>query len=125
MNDFDIGAAWYRRSQGDLSAFMEAFAARMSGAFPDRTTIERKRDGLFSKSSHVVKIGIQGEHNLYTLAIDGKRMLAMRTKTVRGVSLKSEEMAVPEWLAMLGQDMQAIGEQAGSADNVLHDFLMS
>jgi hypothetical protein len=36
--DFDLSAAWYRKSQGDLRAFLEGFATRMEGAIPGHVT---------------------------------------------------------------------------------------
>lgn len=123
--DFDLSMAWYRRAQGDLRAFIEAFAARMDGALPGRVKIERRRDGLFSRTSHVVKVTIAGDLNAYTLALDDNRLSAWRTKSVRGVTLKSEPMDFPEWLAVLNADLQLLAEQASAAHNVLHDFLMS
>ncbi len=124
-NDFDLSAAWVRRAQGDLKAFMEAFAVRLEGAVPGRVTVERKRDGLFAKTSHVVKIAIHIEPNLYTLALAGRQISAWRTKIVRGVALKSDEILVPAWLDALQRDIHALAEHAGSARDVIHEFLMS
>jgi hypothetical protein len=124
-SDFDLSAAWIRRAQGDLKAFMEGFAVRLEGAIPERVSVERKRDGLFSKTSHVVRVAIQLDPNLYSLALDGRQLAAWRTKVVRGVALKSEQMAVPEWLGGLSRDVQVLAEHADSARNVIHEFLMS
>jgi hypothetical protein len=123
--DFDLSMAWYRKAQGDLRAFMEAFAARMEGALPGRVKIERRRDGLFSRTSHVVKVTIAGDLDTYILSRDGDRLSAQRAKAVRGVILKSEEMDFPEWLAALNAELQRLAERAGTAQSVLHDFLMS
>jgi hypothetical protein len=124
-SDFDMSAAWLRKAQGDLKAFMAAFAARMSDAIPGRVTVDRRRDGLFSSTSHVIQVTIDAEGNVYSLALDKAHLTARRTKAVRGVTLKSEELPVPEWLAALHRDIQRLAEHAGSAQSVLHDFLMS
>lgn len=123
--DFDLGMAWYRKAQGDLRAFLEAFAARMDGAVPGRVKIERRRDGLFSRTSHVVKVTITGETNAYVLTLDDGHLSAARAKSVRGVTLKSETMDFPEWLSALNADLQRLAERAGGAQTALHDFLMS
>ncbi|MGH7097167.1 MAG: hypothetical protein ACREE4_05845 [Stellaceae bacterium] len=123
--DFDLGMAWYRKAQGDLRAFMEAFAARLDGAVPGRVKIERRRDGLFSRTNHVVKVTITGEANAYVLSLDDGRLSAARAKSVRGVTLKSETMDFPEWLSALNADLQLLAERAGNAQGALHDFLMS
>jgi len=124
-SDFDLSAAWYRRAQGDLRAFLEAFATRMEGAIPGHVTVERKRDGLFSKTSHVAKIAIDTGPNVYVVALENKHLTALRSKAVRGVTLKSEPLDFPDWLAALRADIQRLAERDGAAHDVLHDFLMS
>jgi len=124
-NEFDLSAAGIRRAQTDTKAFMEAFAVRMEGAIPDRVKVERHRDGLFSKLSHVASVSITLEQHVYVLVLDKAHLLAQRTRIVRGVTLKSEQLAVPVWLQDLQRDIAAMAEYAGAAQQVLHDFLMS
>jgi hypothetical protein len=124
-DEFDLRAAWYRKAQGDLRAFLEGFAARMEGAIPGHVTVERKRDGLFSKTSHVIKVAIDTGPGVYVLSLENNHLTALRAKAVRGVTLKSEAMDLPDWLAALNSDIQHLAERAGAAHDVLHDFLMS
>ena len=124
-SEFDLSAAWYRKARGDVKTFVEGFATRMEAAIPGRVRIERRRDGLFSKTSHVVRVAIDSDPNVYILSLDGDRLSAQRAKSVRGVTLKSEAMDFPEWLAALNADIQRLAERAGAAEGVLHDFLMS
>lgn len=125
ISDFDLSAAWLRKAHGDFRAFLEAFATRMEGALPGRVSIERKRDGLFSKAAHVVKVAVQTEHHVYTLGLERNDLRAWRAKVVRGVALSSAQMGVPEWLTALNQDLQHLAETTDAAHGVIHDFLMS
>ena len=122
---FDLSAAWMRKAQGDLAAFMEAFAARMSGALPGRVAVERRRDGFFSSRTHVVKVTIETGPHVYSLIFDKARLAAQRAKAVRGVTLKSDALPVPEWLAALNHEIEALSGELGAARRVIHDFLMS
>ena len=123
--DFDLSAAWYRKSQGDLRAFLEGFATRLEGAIPGHVTVERRRDSLFSKTSHVVKVAIDTGGNVYVVCLENNHLSALRAKAVRGVTLKSESMEFPGWLAALNADIQRLAERVDAAHGVLHDFLMS
>jgi hypothetical protein len=123
--EFDLTAAWYRKVQGDLRAFLEGFATRLEGAIPGHVTVERKRDGLFSKISHVAQVTIDTGPNLYTLRVDHNHLSAVRAKLVRGVTLKSEVLDLSEWLAALTADLKRLTELTGAAHDVLQDFLMS
>jgi len=104
---------------------MEAFAVRLEGAVPARVRVERQKDSLFSKTRHVTKINIEAQNHIYQLTLQGGRLSAERSKVVRGVSLMTEHMEVPQWLDALRGDIQTLAEHAGSAQDVLHDFLMS
>lgn len=122
-DDFDMNAAWLRRSETDLRAFMEAFAVRLEGALPRRVTVERKRDGLLSKTSHVVGVKIQGERAIYQISFHKGEISASRAKLVRGVVISTATVPVPHWLGEVSAEVQALADQAGAAGDVLHDFL--
>jgi hypothetical protein len=123
--DFDLSAAWYRKAQGDLPAFLEGFAVRMEGAIPGHVTVERRRDGLFSKTSRVVKVTIDSGPHVYALRLENNHLLALRAKSVRGVTLKSEPMDLRQWLAALDADIHQLAQRTDATHGVLHDFLMS
>ena len=122
-DDFDLNAAWLRRSQGDMRAFMEAFAVRLEGALPGRVTVERRRDGLLSKTSHVAKVTIQGDKAVYQISNDKSGVSATRSKLVRGVAISSSVLPVPEWLTEIRGEVRSLAGQSGDAADVLHDFL--
>ncbi len=123
--DFDMGAAWLRRAQGDMKAFMSGLAARLDGALPGRVTVDHQRNGWLSAEKHVARISVALERGLYTLAEERGHLVAKRAKIVHGVTIGTEAMPVPAWLTRLNEDIQALGEEAGAAHAVLHDFLMS
>lgn len=123
VDDFDLDAAWIRRAQGDLRSFMEAFGARMQGALADRTTVERKRDGLLSKTSHVREVSFRGETALYKLAFEKGQLRATRAKLVRGVVISTAELALPEWLAEVRREVQTLAGSLGGASDTLAGFL--
>ena len=123
--EFDLNAAWLRRANGDMKAFMQALAVRLEDALPGRVEVERKRDGFFSRESHAVRIAVAFDSSLYTLVLEHGRLCARRAKIIHGVSLSSDEIAVPDWFAALNREVGIIGQEAGDAHTVIHDFLMS
>ena len=122
-DDFDLEAAWLRRAQGDLKAFMEALAVRLEGALPQQVTVERVRDGLLSKTSHVARIAVRTESATYSLSFIKGVIAATKAKVVRGVVISNAAIPVPAWLAEIRAAASAMAEQAGGAADVLHDFL--
>ncbi len=122
---FDLSAAYIRKAQGDIKAFMEGLAVRLEGALPGIVSIERRRNGLFSSDTHATKIMVALDRCILVLTLEGGRLHAKRSKVVRGVTISSEEVTVPAWLETLNREIGETGEQAETARNVLHDFLLS
>ena len=120
---FDLEAASLRRSESDLRAFIEALAVRLEGALPGHVSVDRRRDGFLSKTSHVVKIVVRGERAVYEISFGRGQLAATRSKLVHGVAISSTTVTVPEWLAEVRKELQGLAEQAGTASDVLHDFL--
>ena len=123
-NGFDLAAASERRAGVDARAFAEALAARLEPALPGRVTVERRRDGLFSSARHVSAIRVRFEDATLELSFEGGQPVARCAKAVRGVTLSTREMTVPEWLADLGARARALGEGAEAGRAALDDFLL-
>ena len=123
LDDFDLLAAQLRRSQTDLRAFMEAFAVRMEGALPGKVRVDRRADGLFSKTSHVARVTIETDRAVYELAMTKGAVDASRAKVVRDVRLNSADLPVAEWLTEVRAAVEAYAQAQGSASDGLHDFL--
>ncbi|MDQ0472399.1 hypothetical protein [Labrys wisconsinensis] len=124
-SEFDLSAAWIRRAQGDLKAFLEAFAVRMESALPDHVVVERRRDGFFSSTRHVTGVTVRTDGDVFILGMAGARLVARRQKLVRGVAVKTEVLGMPEWLVALDREVKLLAEQAGAAQSALHGLLMS
>lgn len=125
VEPFDLPAAWTRRMGGDARAFAEALAARLAPALPGHVTVARRRDGLFSSTSHVASIAVRFDDAVLLLTVERGTLSASCAKVVRGVSIGTRAMAVPDWLSEVVRRTQALGEGAASAHGALHDFLMS
>lgn len=125
VEPFDLAAAWSRRLGGDTRAFTEALAARLEAAMPGRVAVERRRDGLFSSTAHVAEITVRFDDALLVLKAARGALSAHHAKVVRGVTISTRDMAVPDWLAEVVGRTRAAGQGAASAHAALYDFLTS
>ena len=122
-DEFDLEAAVLRRSQVDLRAFMEALAVRLEGALPQQVSVERRRDGLLSKTSHVARIEMRTEKAIYTLRLLKGVLTAMRAKVVRGVVISTSSVTAAVWLGEVRAEISSLAQKSGDAADILHDFL--
>ncbi|CAN5322383.1 hypothetical protein BH11PSE2_BH11PSE2_01130 [soil metagenome] len=121
--DLTLNAAMLRRSGVELRVFIEALADRLERALPDRIQVERKRDGLFSKTLKVTRLSIQGENAVYDLVLDRGVATGLKIKVVREVRISSTPLDMPQWLAEVRDELQALAEAQGIAGESLLSFL--
>ena len=107
---FELLAASLRADSTDLAAFTEALAAKLEGALPGQTELQRKGGGLFGGPKRVSKIGVQLGDCRYELRFEKQGIDCTRGKSVRGIVLKTEQLTLDEWIEALSRDLT---EQAG------------
>ncbi|HUW99195.1 MAG TPA: hypothetical protein VMV40_10245 [Acidiferrobacter sp.] len=125
INSFDLHAAWIRRAETDLHAFLEALATRLEQALPGRVQVERKRESLLKANKHVAGIVVQTDNSRYLLDVHMRDMRTSRQHEVRGIVLKNESLPLDLWLAALENDLRALSGTMEHARGILHDFLTS
>ena len=125
LGGLDLHAAFMRRASADQPAFIEALATRLEQALPGRVHVERKKDGLFSKTAHVHTISVDTGDAQYVLEQDHGVLRAGRARGTHGVVLKRETLTVAQWLDGLSTALATLSAEADGAHRVLHDFLMS
>lgn len=107
----------------DAKGFLETLANTLESVLPEQTTVERKK-GLFTKSHPVIRLEITFGDHLYVLADPGHgHLAATHAKAVRGITLKTDELAVEEWIAEIGQQLQALEQHSEKSFYALKEFL--
>jgi hypothetical protein len=109
---FELLAASLRADAGDTGAFLEALAAKLGGALPQRVRVERG-GGLFSHQHPVHRLAANlGEWEYVIEAGPGGSLNAARTHAVRGISLKSEPLGLDEWIEDLAADLAVLAQRS-------------
>lgn len=120
---FELLASSLRADTGDLKAFVEALAVKLEGALPDRTQIDRRGGGLFSREKRVSRISVQMGNNRYELIADSGRVQASKGTSVRGIVLKNELLPLDQWIDDLSRELSAEAQQSEQARIALERLL--
>lgn len=120
---FELLASSLRADAGDLKAFVEALATKLEGALPERTAVERKSAGLFSKEKRVRRITVDMGNNRYQLSADDGRVQATRGTAVRGIVLKTDMLPLDEWIDELSRDLTDEAQRSERARLALQRLL--
>ena len=120
---FELVASSLRADAGDLRTFTEALATKLEGALPNQTTVQRKSEGLFSKTKRVQHISVDVGDQRYDLAVRGAGLECRRCKSVRGIVLKTEEVPLDEWIDDLSRQLADAAQQSEQARLALQRLL--
>ena len=109
----------------DAHEFLPMLASFLEALMPDETEIEYKSLGWFSGKKRVVGLKLSIDDRAYHLHEDehGKALEARRLKIVRGVTLKTEPIAVAIFLEDLSEQLAEKTRQNEQALAALKVFL--
>ncbi len=96
-----------RADASDLAAFVEALAAKLEQALPWYTRVHRRSTSLLAKRKRVDRIEVTVGEEQYVLNSDRGSIDARRATTVRGIVLKSEPVALDQWIDALARAIAA------------------
>lgn len=120
--DFDVVAAAIRADAADLRSFMDAFAVKLADALPGQVTVERE-GGLFQKEHRVRRIAVDLDDRHYELVRAGSSVDARTAHKVRGITLKTEDVPLQDWIDSLARHLTAHAERSASARAALNRLL--
>jgi hypothetical protein len=121
--EFELFAASLRADASDAAAFLEALATKLGGALPQRTQVERG-GGLFSHTHPVRRIAVRlGEWEYALVAEPGGSLDPSRTHAVRGITLKSEPLALDQWIEELSADLAELARTSLQDQTALRRLL--
>ena len=100
--DFDLVAASLRADAEDLRIFAEALTTKLEQSFPGRCRVDRS--GLLGRG-RVRRITVDLGSNRFELLNDDGAVSTRRSSVVRGVTLKSDELGLDEWIDALAGEL--------------------
>jgi hypothetical protein len=117
-------AASLRADGTDLRAFLEALAAKLTGALPDQTQVTR-HSSLFSREHPVKEIMVVLGDSQYRLARERQGpLMVSRAKVVRGIVLKTEQIPLEQWIGELAEGLAQEAAHSAQSRAALERFLL-
>jgi hypothetical protein len=103
-SDLDLVAASLRANATDLHVFVEALASKLEQMLPGRCRV--RRSGFRGKGG-VREISVDVGDGRYELTQNDGAVSAHRSSVVRGITLKSEELGLDDWIDSLAAQVVA------------------
>jgi hypothetical protein len=95
-----VAAALARNYAADQKGFMPLLTTFLESAVPEHVQVERKPVKLFSKEKKAVAIDVRLDDWTYRVSDPGGNapLRCTRAKSVKGITLKTEDVTMAEWL---------------------------
>ena len=120
----ELFAASLRSDYTDAKAFLEALAVKLEGSLPQHTIVMRQ-SSIFSREHPVKEIAVSLGDYQYRIGRERQGpLLAQRAKVVRGIVLKTEQIAVEQWIEELAAGLAQVAANSAQARAALERFLI-
>ena len=120
---FDLAASLLRGERSDARTLVDALATKLSSALPEHTAVRHKGGALRARHRRIAHVDVRLGDDTFGLSVTGNSAQATRSKTVRGVVIRREELPLGQWLQALEQALSAEAQRSESARLALERLL--
>lgn len=123
--EIGVSAALAKSYASDQSSFLPLLTGLLEEAMPEDTEVERKPIHLFSKDKRITLLRVHLGDDTYMLQQPDPngRLIGWHVKTVRGITLKTEQIPIERWLTEVGNTITKRAQESESAALALKTFL--
>jgi len=121
--DFERLAASLRADSGDVSTFLEVLAVKFQGALPGRAKIDYQSSGVVRRTKTVRRIALEMGDDRFELTRERGAVVARRTRVVRGITLKSDQLSLDGWVEELTRALVQQGSTSAQDRQALERLL--
>jgi hypothetical protein len=119
----ELFAASLRADKAEIRTFLDALAVKLEGSLPDYTRVTRQ--GIFSREHSVKEVVVSLGEYQYRIGRERQGpLVAVRSYVVRGIVLKTEQVAVDEWIEELSGELAQLAGRSAQARAALERFLL-
>ncbi len=125
LDKISLAAALAQSYARDQLGFAGMVAVMLESSLPTHTQVTRKPVRLFSSEKRVTSVKINLGDEIYELTDpgNGQNLTARRSKIVRGITLKNDDLRLDQWLAELDRAVNEVAHGNEFASAAIADFL--
>ena len=121
---FDLSAAGLRADGEDLRMSLAVLAAKLEGALPQQTKVQRSGGGLLGRGERRVRaLEVTVGDCSYGLGVQDGRLQGSRERRVGGIAIKREALDPADWVGALTEDLRVESQRSAAAGNALKELL--
>lgn len=123
-DSFDLSAAGLRADGEELRISLAVLAAKLEGALPQQTKVQRSGGGLLGRGEKQVRsLEVTLGDCCYALGVKDGRLQGSRERRVGGIAIKREALDPGDWVTSLSEDLRVESQRSESAGHALKELL--
>jgi hypothetical protein len=125
IDKLSLAAAMAQSYARDQYGFVSMVALMLEESLPSHVAVVRKPVKMFSSEKKVVQVSITFGSDVFDIQDLGKGqgIYASETKVVRGITLKSAEVSIDQWLIDLDRAVSEHAQGNQFASEAIQQFL--
>ncbi len=124
-SELDMIASTLRLDTSDIENSLTALAELLRSISPNGVKIRQRKKGLFSKETLIEEISIRLGDQLYAItnSKSSNPIVCSRSKIVRDIVIKTDELTMDKWAASLAQQAALEAERSAASRAALNRIL--
>ncbi len=124
-SQLELLAASLRLNNSDIQNSLNALSELLRSVSPSGFKVKRRRKSILSKETVIEEISIRLKDQIYTIAVtrSANPIACSRSKVVRDIVIKTDELTMDKWAASLSQQMAVEAEQSEESRNAINRIL--
>ena len=124
-SQLELLAASLRLNNSDIQNSLNALSELLRSVSPSGFKVKRRRKSILSKETVIEEISIRLKDQIYTITVtrSANPIACSRSKVVRDIVIKTDELTMDKWAASLSQQMAVEAEQSEESRNAINRIL--
>lgn len=124
-SQLELLAASLRLNNSDIESSLNALSELLRSVSPSGFNVKRRRKSILSKETMIEEISIRLKDQIYTIAVTraANPIACSRSKVVRDIIIKTDELTMDKWAASLSQQMVVEAEQSEESRSAINRIL--
>lgn len=124
-SQIEMLAASLRIDTSDISNSMPALADLLQSVAPRGCQIKQRKRGMISKQKFIEEISVPLGDYVFSISRPGSAgaVTTIRSKIVRGITIKTDDLPTDEWVASLAENLAAEAQKSETARAAISKLL--
>lgn len=124
-SQLDLIAASLRLNNADIEGSLSALVEFLNSLSPSGITVKRRKKALFSKNTSIAEVTFRLKDQIFSIsdARSATTIKFSRSKVVRDIVIKTDELAMDKWAAALAHQISVEAEQSENTRSTINRIL--